>query len=225
MDDARPVPLVFRGRPMAATPGGPLLASLSRGRLLTLQRSIRYHRPRAPFCGIGVCTQCLVRVNGIPNVRACRYVPKPNDRVQTENAWPSPRFDVLGILDLIFRTGLDTLHGFRRPAFASPLYHRVVRRLAGYGRLPDEGAVASTIGPGERSKTDVLVVGAGPAGRAAALRIAESGTEVTMVDRNAGVSPVPGVRLLSPATLMFLPPPRIGEPRPFNAMVGREAGN
>ena len=42
-------------------------------------RSTRYHRPRAPFCGVGYCTNCLVRVNGVPNVRACQDDTAPGD--------------------------------------------------------------------------------------------------------------------------------------------------
>ncbi|HEY6238537.1 MAG TPA: (2Fe-2S)-binding protein, partial [Thermoplasmata archaeon] len=136
----RPVePPRFRGRPIEARPGEPLVRLLARRGLPLLQRSIRYHRPRAPFCGVGQCTQCLVRVNGVPNVRACRYLPAPGDRIETENAWPSPRWDLLGLLDPLFYRGIDTLHGFRRPAWATPLFHWVVRRLAGYGRLPEPG--------------------------------------------------------------------------------------
>src|SRR5271155_5550175 len=121
----------FEGRSHDAEPNRTVLDRLLRHGLPSLQRSPRSHRPRAPFCGVGYCTGCLVRVNGRPNVRACRYVPSEGDVVTTENSWPSPRFDVLGILDFLFPGGIDTLHGFRRPAWAVRSYHRVVRRLAG----------------------------------------------------------------------------------------------
>jgi len=112
-------------------PGGPLGFR---------QRSIRYHRPRAPVCGRGDCTGCLVRVNGVPNVRACQYRPGPNDRIETENAWPSPRFDLGRIFDLLFPRGIDTTRGLLRPSAARPVYQWVVRRLAGYGRFPTPSA-------------------------------------------------------------------------------------
>jgi sarcosine oxidase subunit alpha len=215
----------FRGRDRAAPVGDPLLRSLvaAERRLPVLQRSIRYHRPRAPFCGIGVCTQCLVRVNGVPNVRSCRYAPREGDRVETENAWPSPRVDLLGVLDFVFYRGLDTLRGFRRPRFAMPLYQRVVRRLAGYGRLPDfpiETAATS----GREAEVDTLVIGGGPSGRAAAARLADAGEAVGIVDRGPLLAPPAAVEPFSFATVVFLPPPDPARPRPFYAAAIREEG-
>jgi sarcosine oxidase subunit alpha len=210
--------LRFRGRPLDARPGDTLLAALARRGLPLLQRSIRYHRPRAPYCGVGACTGCLVRVNGVPNVRACRYVPQPGDRVETENAWPSPQYDVLGALDLLFFRGLDTLHGFRRPRFAAPIFHRVVRRLAGYGRLP-EAPVAAPSAPGERIATDALVIGGGRSGSEAARRLALEGVSTVVVDRSPDRPPVDGVRWMAGATVAFLPPPVPELERPFRAIA------
>ena len=198
--------VTFRGRPIAIPPGRTLLGALvDRSGLPLLQRSIRYHRPRAPFCGVGSCTGCLVRVNGVPNVRACQYRPRAGDEVRTENSWPSPAFDLLGVLDALFPRGLDTLHGFRRPAFATPLYQRVVRRLAGYGRLP-ERALAPP-GPTERRSCDVVVVGGGPAGRTAAARVAAAGRSVLLLDRGELPAPPAGVEPRPFTTAVFLPPP------------------
>jgi D-hydroxyproline dehydrogenase subunit gamma len=40
-------------------------------------------RPRGVFCGIGVCFDCLVEVNGAPDVRACQRVLADGDEVRT----------------------------------------------------------------------------------------------------------------------------------------------
>ena len=213
----------FRGRPIERRPGETLLRSLARQGLPLLQRSIRYHRPRGPFCGVGACSQCLVRVNGRPNVRACAYVPSPGDRVTTENAWPSPRFDVLGVLDRLFYRGIDTSHGFRRPRLAAPIYQRVVRRLAGYGRLADVVA-PSPIPDGTRMETDALVVGASRAGAAAAKTFAAEGVETVVVSRSPASEPIDRVRLIERATVVFLPPPQHGRTRPFEAVVAPSSG-
>ena len=42
-------------------------------------------RPRGAFCGIGVCFDCLVTVNGRPNVRACLEAARPGDVVTTQD--------------------------------------------------------------------------------------------------------------------------------------------
>ncbi|HXW67036.1 MAG TPA: 2Fe-2S iron-sulfur cluster-binding protein [Thermoplasmata archaeon] len=198
---------LFEGRPREARPDETLLAAIARGGLPTLQRSIRYHRPRAPICGIGQCTGCLVRVNGRPNVRACRYQPQEGDRVVTENAWPSARFDVLGALDFVFPSGVDTLRGFRRPAWATGLYQRVVRRLAGYGAAPAP-APAGTPAPAVRRTAEVVVIGGGASGAAAAARLVTSGRSVLVVDRSLAPPSIPGADLLDRTTVTFLPPRR-----------------
>ncbi|MGI0072164.1 MAG: 2Fe-2S iron-sulfur cluster-binding protein [Thermoplasmata archaeon] len=208
----------FEGKLREVRPGETLLGVLARGRLPLLQRSIRYHRPRAPACGVGYCTGCLVRVNGRPNVRACRYRPADGDEVVTENAWPSPRFDVLGLLDFLFPGGIDTLHGFRRPAWATRAYHRVVRRLSGYGAVPDLDASAPLVTPPVRRTVDVAVVGAGPSGRAAARRLAEAGAAPLLVDRGLAPAPAEGGELVARTTVTFLPPPSGSGPGRFTLL-------
>ena len=37
-----------------------------------LSRSLKYHRPRTFFCLEGHCSGCLVRLGGVPNLRACQ---------------------------------------------------------------------------------------------------------------------------------------------------------
>jgi thioredoxin reductase len=205
---------------MARRPGETLLAHLARSGFPVVQRSIRYHRARGPLCGTGACSQCLVRVNGVPNVRACDYEPADGDRVQTENSWPSPRWDLLGALDLLFPRGIDTLHGFRRPAFAAPLYQRVVRRLSGYGSLPDPPTTPPP-GPGERIRADVLVIGGGRSGRAAAGRLVSEGLETIVLDRSSSSLALDGAQWRSGTTVSFLPRPVPGRTHPFVAIAVR----
>jgi sarcosine oxidase, subunit alpha len=209
----------YRGRPVAVREGEPLARALGRAGVRLFARSIRYHRPRAPSCGIGFCTNCLVRVNGRPNVRACRYVPADGDRVETENAWPSPRFDLLAGFDLLFPRGLDTLHGLRRPAFLIPLYQRLVRRLAGFGAIAD--AAPRALPPGSTRRLDTLVVGGGAAGRAFAAALSDPrGT--LLVERGPAVGNV-AVELVERTTAVFLPPPDPTSGR-FRLVAAREEG-
>jgi sarcosine oxidase, subunit alpha len=222
MPDPPPRRFEYDGRPGVAAPGETLLAALARDRFPAIQRSVRYHRPRGPFCGIGQCTGCLVRVNGRPNVRACRYVPEDGDRAITENAWPSARYDVLGALDFLFPGGIDTLRGFRRPAWATGAYQRVVRRLAGYGTPPDDRAATTLRAPPERRTTEVLVIGAGTSGRATAERLVAGGFRPLVVDRRLPGFSVPGAESLSATTVAFLPPPDPGEGPAFTALAFRE---
>ena len=223
MEPHRPTSFTFRGHPESAGPEETLLQHLARRGLPTLQRSIRYHRPRAPLCGIGNCANCLVRVNGEPNLRACRYVPNAGDVVTTTNAWPSPAHDALGVLDFVFLRGLDTLHGFRRPAFATPWFQSIVRRLAGYGPIAS-APIDARADPAPPVDLDVLVIGAGPAGRQASQRLAEGGRPVGLLDRGPILAPPKGVPLFPRMTAVFLPPPTT-EPRSTFEVIALEEPN
>ena len=219
-----PEPARWGGRPIPARANEPVTTALARGGFPLLARSIRYHRPRAAFCGIGACGHCLVQVNGTPNVRACRYVPRPGDDIRPALGWPSARFDLGAVFDLLFRRGLDTLHGFRRPRFAAPLYHAVIRRLAGTGRLPERvPATPFAPAPGA-ARADAVVVGAGPAGRAAAASLAADGRSVIVLDRRAGGDPVPGATVRWSTTAAFLPPPRPDGPWRFHVVSSPDEG-
>jgi len=209
-------------RALEAADGETVLGALARRGLPNVVRSVRYHRPRGPFCGTGDCTGCLVRVNGRPNVRACRHEVVDGDRVETDNAWPSPRFDLLGAIDLLFPSGIDTLHGFRRPRFAVGAYQRVIRRLAGYSAAPTDAAAAAIAGPLRRYDVDVAIVGAGPAGAGAAERLVAGGVRPLLVDRDRTSVPVPGAEALARTTVTYVPPPSTGADRRFD-VLGFEA--
>jgi len=212
----------FRGRPCSSRDGETLLAALADRRMPLLHRSIQYHRPQGPFCGIGHCTGCLVRVNGRPNVRACRYEPSPGDVVTTENAWPSPTWDLYATIGFLTPGGVDSLHGLRRPAFATPLFQRLVRRLAGTGAPPTDAAARSITAPAVDRSVEVVVIGAGTAGRAVSAALAARGVRPVVLDRALHPSALSNGELWPATTAVFLPPPADGGDRPFTVLAVRE---
>lgn len=58
------------GQAVAIETGDSIAAALLRAGIVAMRRS-RSGEPRGLFCGIGVCNDCLVTVDGEPNVRAC----------------------------------------------------------------------------------------------------------------------------------------------------------
>lgn len=75
--------LFVNGRTVDAHAGESVAAVLLTEGLLTLRRSARLAEPRGLFCGMGVCFECVVTVNGRPNVRACMTQVEVGMRVET----------------------------------------------------------------------------------------------------------------------------------------------
>ena len=175
--------VTFDGHAVPARAGESVASALLAAGRLVVSRSAKYHRPRGPFCLSGSCGSCLVRIDGEPNRRACRTPCRDGLRVETQNAWPDASHDLLGIIDPLTPGGLDVHHMLTRPLPVNRALVAFTRRLAGFGRMPD---VASPRGPSPSVESfDALVLGAGPAGLAAAEVLAAGGRRVLLVDRDA----------------------------------------
>lgn len=74
--------LLVDGRPIEIRAGDSVAAAILRAGTLTLRRS-RSGEPRGLYCGIGVCNDCLVTMNGHPNVRACITIATPGAVIET----------------------------------------------------------------------------------------------------------------------------------------------
>ena len=85
--DARPGPpfrVAFDGAPIDALPGQTIAAALWSAGIVSWRGTRVDGRPRGVFCGIGVCFDCLVTVNGVPNQRACLLPARPGDEITTQ---------------------------------------------------------------------------------------------------------------------------------------------
>ena len=51
--------------------GDSVLASLVASGYKILKKSRKLNENRGPVCGMGVCYECQVTINGVPNQRAC----------------------------------------------------------------------------------------------------------------------------------------------------------
>lgn len=71
------------GRPVPVTPGQTVGAALHAAGIRSWRTTRLGGRPRGLFCGIGVCFDCLVTVNGRPPERACLLQARPGDEVTT----------------------------------------------------------------------------------------------------------------------------------------------
>jgi len=70
--DATPlVTIHVDGRAVPAVTGEPIASALIAAGILTFRRTQVTQEPRGYFCGIGLCSDCMMIVDGVPNVRTC----------------------------------------------------------------------------------------------------------------------------------------------------------
>ncbi|MHB8585102.1 MAG: 2Fe-2S iron-sulfur cluster-binding protein [Thermoplasmatota archaeon] len=174
----REVRFSFDGRPIRAFEGETIGAALHAAERPVLSRSLKYHRPRGLFCMTSRCGNCMMRVGGVPNIRVCTLPATEGLLVETQNALPSGRLDVLQASDRMFPHGFDPHDKFVRPRFLTGLYQRFIRAMAGYGKIPARTPLPPRRMPITKREADVVVVGVGSAGAAAALSAAKAGVTV-----------------------------------------------
>lgn len=74
----------FDGQPVPFEAGQSVGAALIAAGVASVRRTRRQGRPRGLFCGIGVCFDCLLRVDGAANQRACLVAANPGMVVQSQ---------------------------------------------------------------------------------------------------------------------------------------------
>jgi len=193
-DPDRPVGFRFDGRRMSGLEGDTLASALLANGQRLVARSFKYHRPRG-IVTAGPEEPCaLVDVIGAngrePNRLATTLLLHEGLVAESQNRWPSLGCDVLSLNDLIARF---LPAGFYYKTFMAPgwawerLYEPLIRRAAGLGRLEplvgDHAAPAETV----HDHTDVLVVGAGTAGLAAAHVLGTSGLKVMLTEQDVAL--------------------------------------
>ncbi|GAB3497372.1 (2Fe-2S)-binding protein [Amycolatopsis cihanbeyliensis] len=77
----RPLAITVDGAPVSGIEGQSIAGVLLGAGRLSWRRGPS--GPRGVFCGIGACFDCLVTVNGEPDVRACRRTAREGDAVLT----------------------------------------------------------------------------------------------------------------------------------------------
>ncbi len=72
------------GQKVEAFPGETVAAALLAGGAKALRQTAKRGQPRSLYCGMGICWECLVMVDGAPSQRACMTEAKPGMRVETQ---------------------------------------------------------------------------------------------------------------------------------------------
>ncbi len=190
IDRGKPLSLLFENRSYDGFAGDTLASALVANGVKLIGRSFKYHRPRGFFAAGAEEPNGLMDVTlgarHEPNARATLIDLADGLIARGVNADPDLLGDRHAKLDRLSRFLPAGFYykTFMRPTWAQ--WEPRIRRLAGLGRLDP----ASVLPPHElrHAHADLLVVGAGPAGLAAARAAASAGLSVWLVDleRRAG---------------------------------------
>ncbi len=74
----------FDGKEVEGYEGEPIAAALKAAGLMVHRYTKKEHKPRGIFCAIGRCTDCVMVVDGVPNVRTCITPLKAGMDVKTQ---------------------------------------------------------------------------------------------------------------------------------------------
>ena len=186
IDREQPLAFSFDGRDYIGYAGDTLASALLANDVRVVGRSFKYHRPRGLLAAGVEEPNALMQVGegaaSEANLRATEVELYAGLTARAVNCWPSARFDVGAVLRPLERF---LTAGFYYKTFMWPdwhLFERYIRKAAGLGR-------PSTEADPSRSETryahcDVLIVGSGPAGRAAAVAAAADGQRVILCEQD-----------------------------------------
>jgi sarcosine oxidase, subunit alpha len=199
VDRARRLRFTFDGKTLEGLQGDTLASALLANGVHLVGRSFKYHRPRGILTAGAEEPNALIALRRdaaryTPNLRATQVELYDGLCAESQNRWPNLDFDLGRANDLLsplFPAGFYyKTFMWPRSAWAA-LYEPLIRAAAGLGRapsLPDPDRYSNLY-----AHCDVLVVGAGPTGLAAALSAADGGARVILCDEQAE----PGGSLLS----------------------------
>ena len=190
----RVIRFVFDGRAYEGYEGDTLAAALLANGVHLVGRSFKYHRPRGILSAGSEEPNALVTIdrgNGrmTPNLRATAVELYDGLTARPQNAWPSIRFDLgaaAGLAAPLLSAGFYYKTFMWPRSFWHRLYEPAIRAAAGLGRAPvtpDPDRYAHRF-----AHCDTLVIGAGPAGLAAARAAVARGGRVILCDEH----PMPG---------------------------------
>ncbi|MCC7250547.1 sarcosine oxidase subunit alpha family protein [Hyphomicrobium sp.] len=182
----------FDGKTYVGHPGDTLASALLANGVRLTGRSFKYHRPRGILSAGSEEPNALVELRAgarrEPNTKATVAELFDGLAAASQNRWPSLAFDLMSVNSLlspIFVAGFYYKTFMWPAALWEKLYEPLIRRAAGLGRASDDSD------PDTYEKAtafaDVLVIGAGPTGLAAAQAAARTSARVILVDENAAL--------------------------------------
>jgi predicted molibdopterin-dependent oxidoreductase YjgC len=80
---AKTVEILVNGLKLNAPAGSTVAAALAEAGATAFRTSVS-GEPRGPLCGMGVCFECRVTIDGRQHLRSCQILCKPGMEVRTD---------------------------------------------------------------------------------------------------------------------------------------------
>jgi sarcosine oxidase, subunit alpha len=188
IDRAQIISFIFEGTRYWGYKGDTISSALWAQGKRVLGRSFKYHRPRGILSFANRDINCLMQAGEQLNIRADVTPIEPDmilTAVNTFRGLERDRASILDSLSSFLPVGFyyKTFHEVKK---LFPFWERQIRKLGGLGELDTSASRIYT--PKRYDFCDVLVIGAGASGLAAAQAAAEAGADVVIVDENARVA-------------------------------------
>ena len=188
IDRSRPLRFTFNGVDYQGFAGDTLASALLANGVDVVGRSFKYSRPRGIFAAGAEEPNAIVQLGAteaaqVPNVRATQQALYGGLVATSTNGWPNVDKDLMGVIGSVggkFMPPGFYYKTFMAPQSMWPKYEKYIRKAAGLGRAPKEKD--PDIYDHINRHCDVVVIGAGPAGLAAALAAGRSGARVILCD-------------------------------------------
>ncbi|WP_227816765.1 sarcosine oxidase subunit alpha family protein [Nitrogeniibacter aestuarii] len=188
IDFGRKLRFTFNGTPYEGYAGDTLASALLANGVDIVNRSFKYARVRGIVAAGAEEPNAILQLGKaeaeqIPNVRATQQALYDGLTAASTSGWPNKDGDMMGMVGKVggrFMPAGFYYKTFMSPASMWPVYEKYIRKAAGLGRAPRERD--PDIYDHINAHCDVMVIGAGPAGLAAALAAGRAGARVILSD-------------------------------------------
>jgi sarcosine oxidase subunit alpha len=173
--------VLFEGKKLRVYSNIPIAISLLGQGVHALSRSYKFNRPRGIFCLEGRCSSCLVRINGIPNVYACKTFPSEGMLIERQHKFTRASNFIFNFLDKFTPADINVYNKF---TFSKTLNKFFTNFLHNKSRPKLPNKIDLEKKEIQSKYYEVAIIGGGPSGISAASTFINENIKTCLIDEN-----------------------------------------